>query len=46
MIINLIRDVKDILEYLKYIRKGIMRPLLTPVSEIISHLKEIVPQLP
>lgn len=46
MTTELIRDAKDILEYLTYIRKGIMHPLLMPINSIISYLKETVLQLP
>jgi len=46
MTTDLIRDAKDILEYLTYIRKGTMHPLLTPINEIISYLREAVLQLP
>jgi len=37
--------MRDILKYLTYIRKDTMHLLLTPINEIISHLKEAVLQL-
>lgn len=46
MITDLIRDAKDVIEYLTYASKGIMHPLLTPISDIITHLKEAALQLP
>lgn len=46
MIADLIRDAKDVIEYLTYVRKGTMHPVLTPISDIITHLKEAAIQLP
>ncbi|XP_070171358.1 uncharacterized protein [Polyergus mexicanus] len=46
MITDLIRDAEDVIEYLTYVRKGTMHPVLTPISDIMTQLKEAAIQLP
>jgi len=45
VIMDLIRDAENIMEYLTYIQKGSMHPKLMPIDEIIAQLKEATQQL-
>jgi len=40
------RDATETLEYLMYIKQGLLHPKLTPIEKIIDNLKEAVAGLP
>ncbi|XP_036144140.1 uncharacterized protein LOC118646024 [Monomorium pharaonis] len=43
---DLTRDAEDVLEYLTFLKEGILHPRLTPISIIIESLKDASSQLP
>lgn len=44
MIADLTSNAKDVIEYLTYIRKGTMHPILTPIENIITQLQKAAAQ--
>lgn len=44
VIIDLIQNAKDVIEYLTYVSKGEVHPILTPINDIITQLQKATSQ--